>query len=118
MSNKIYDLRERIFKYVLSVLDYLQRLPDSSINKIIVNQCSRSVTSIGANYEEADVAHTRKDFVYKMEGIRKEAKETIYWLKVSDAKNNSKFHQNSVILQGEGLELAKIFSSIIKKSRD
>ena len=117
MSNKIYDLRERIFKYALSVLDYLQKLPDTPINKIIVNQCSRSVTSIGANYEEADVAHTRKDFVYKMEGIRKEAKETNYWLRVSDARNSSKFHSESGILQVEGTELIKIFSAIIKKSR-
>lgn len=118
MSNKNYDLRERIFKYVLAVLNYLQSLPRTPINKIIVNQCSRSVTSMGANYEEADVAHTRKDFVYKMKGIRKEAKETCYWLRVSDAINGKSFWKISGILQGEGLELVKIFSAIIKKSRN
>lgn len=116
-SGKKYDLADRIFKFVLDVLDYLDKLPRNPINKILVNQCSRSATSIGANYEEADVAHTRKDFSYKMEMIRSEAKETRYWLRVIAARNPDVLVEKCSYLQNEGVELIKIFSSIISKTK-
>lgn len=115
--NKKYDLRDRIFKYVITVLRYLNKLPRNSINRIIIGQCARAVTSVGANYEEADVAHTKKDFAYKMEVVRKEAKETRYWLKVSREVNIKKFIQECEELRDEGLQLIRIFSTIISKSR-
>jgi four helix bundle protein len=48
----------------------------------IRRQLSNSGTSIGANFEEADGALTRKDFVNKAGIARKEAKETRYWLMI------------------------------------
>ncbi len=116
-KNTKYDLKERIFEYVIETIDYLDKLPRTPVNKVIVGQCTRSATSIGANYEEADGAHTRKDFCYKMEQIRKEAKETRYWLKISHHKNPSTLPATCQKLQDEGQELIRIFSSIINKTR-
>src|SRR3990167_4247030 len=66
-NKKKYDLKDRIFKFVIDVLDYLDKLPRTPVNRVIIDQCARSSTSIGANYEEADSAHTKKDFSYKMD---------------------------------------------------
>ena len=116
-NKKKYDLKDRIFKYIIDVLDYLDMLPRTLVNRVIVGQCTRSVTSIGANYEEADSAHTKKDFTYKMEIMRKEGKETRFWLKVALVKNPNKNPNICKSLRDEGLQLVRIFSTIISKSK-
>lgn len=113
-----YDLKDRIFRFIIDVLNYLDKLPRKQVNRVIVGQCTRSVTSIGANYEEADAAHTKKDFVYKMEIIRKEAKETRFWLKVSLVRNPATEPCLCEGLRDECLQLVKIFSTIINKSKE
>ena len=117
-NKKQYDLKDRIFKYIIDTLNYLDKLPRTYVNRVIVGQCTRSVTSIGANFEEADSAHTKKDFAYKMEVVRKEAKETRFWLKVSLVKNPSVSSHICESLRDECLQLIKIFSTIIKKSKE
>lgn len=49
---------------------------------IISNQIGRSGTSIGANIREAQYAHSKADFVSKLQIALKEANETGYWLEL------------------------------------
>jgi len=49
---------------------------------IYVNQLLRSCSSIGANAYEARYAHSRADFISKMEISLKECYETEYWLEI------------------------------------
>ncbi|MBR5496298.1 MAG: four helix bundle protein [Oscillospiraceae bacterium] len=46
----------------------------------IVNQLERSATSIGANIREAKYAHSKPDFISKLQISLKECYETEYWL--------------------------------------
>jgi len=46
----------------------------------LINQVLRSGTSIGANIHEANYAHSRADFIAKMQIALKECYETEYWL--------------------------------------
>lgn len=46
----------------------------------LVNQLERSATSIGANIREANYAHSRADFIAKLQIALKECYETEYWL--------------------------------------
>lgn len=48
----------------------------------IVNQLERSSTSIGANIREANNAHSKPDFVSKLQISLKECYKTEYWLKL------------------------------------
>ena len=48
----------------------------------LVNQLERSGTSIGANIREANYAHSRADFIAKLQIELKEAYETEYWLEL------------------------------------
>ncbi len=47
---------------------------------IISNQLGRSGLSIGANIREARYAHSKPDFIAKLQIALKEANETGYWL--------------------------------------
>jgi len=49
---------------------------------VLTNQIIRSGTSIGANIHEANYAHSRADFISKMQIALKECYETEYWLKL------------------------------------
>lgn len=48
----------------------------------LVNQLERSSTSIGANIREANYAHSRADFISKIQIALKECYETEYWLEL------------------------------------
>ncbi|MDO4743983.1 MAG: four helix bundle protein [Clostridia bacterium] len=49
---------------------------------VLANQILRRGTSIGANIHEANYAHSRADFISKMQIALKECYETEYWLKL------------------------------------
>ena len=50
----------------------------------IVNQLERSATSIGANIREAKYAHSKSDFISKLQISLKECYETEYWLELME----------------------------------
>ena len=47
------------------------------------NQLERSGTSIGANIREAKYAHSRLDFIAKLQIALKECYETEYWIEIA-----------------------------------
>ena len=49
---------------------------------IMTDQFARAGTSVGANIHEAQYAHSKADFVSKLEIALKESNETSYWLKL------------------------------------
>ncbi len=48
----------------------------------LINQLERSATSIGANIREANYAHSKPDFIAKLQIALKECYETEYWLEL------------------------------------
>ncbi|MBQ0098121.1 MAG: four helix bundle protein, partial [Oscillospiraceae bacterium] len=48
----------------------------------MIDQLARAGTSVGANIHEAQYAHSKADFIAKLEIALKEANETSYWLKL------------------------------------
>ena len=49
----------------------------------MANQLERSGTSIGANIREAKYAHSRPDFIAKLQIALKECYETEYWIEIA-----------------------------------
>ncbi len=49
----------------------------------LFNQLERSGTSIGANIREAKYAHSKADFISKLQISLKECYETEYWLEIA-----------------------------------
>jgi len=77
-----YDLIDRTTKFGKDSIEFCRIVKRDIINDPLVRQYIRSATSIGANYSEADSAVSKKDFAYKIGVARREAKETVYWLKI------------------------------------
>ena|SRR5260221_13966299 len=117
MKESAKDIHQRIYNFVIRVLKLLKELPRSPENIIIIAQITRSVTSIGANDKEADGTITRNDFVHKYSIVRKEAKETDYWLNIiADTHPTLKARMKDLI--AEGVEIIKIVSVITYKAKN
>ena len=114
-TQKIYDIRERTFKFAERILEIAEMLPSTPACNVIRTQLIKSGTSVGANMEEADGTVTKPDFVNKVVIARKEAKETHSWLKL--IKN--KYIKDEFIFSDveEIREIINIFSAIITKTR-
>ena len=113
---KNYDIHERIFDFIVKVINFLNKLPKTPTNLVFINQVTRSVTSMGANDQEADGALTRKDFVHGFTLVRKEGKKSVFWLRLIEKTNLPKFGSEAFSLISEGREIVAIISTIIKKA--
>ncbi|MCL5675698.1 MAG: four helix bundle protein [Patescibacteria group bacterium] len=116
MAQKNYDIHKRIFSFVVRVLNLTKSLPKTSQNIVLINQITRSVTSMGANDQEADGTNSRRDFFHCYTVVKKETKETNFWLKVISS-TNSGFSKRMELLIKEGGEIEAIVSSIVKKGK-
>lgn len=113
-TKKIYDLAERTAKFGENVIEFIKLIPENLINRPLMSQLIRSATSIGANYMEADCADSKKDFRYKIGICKREAKETLHWLRML-AKANPELTSQCRQFWQEAHELTLIFSAINKK---
>ena len=67
--------------FAVSIINLVKSLKEKR-ESIISNQIGRSGTSIGANIYEAQYAHSKADFIAKLQIALKEANETAYWLEL------------------------------------
>ena len=116
-SVRKYDIHERIYKFIIDVVKLVNSLPKTPSNLVIIGQILRSVTSMGANDQEADGTLTKKDFIHTYTIVRKEGKETNFWLRLISETNMSSINQNAEKALDEGTQIVAILSSIINKTR-
>ena len=112
-----YDLEERTFQFAKAVRLFVKTLPKTVANIEDGKQVVRSSGSVGANYREANEALSKKDFVMRIKISRKEAKESAYWLRLIHETNDLENVNEALRLIQEAIELKKIFSAILKKSK-
>lgn len=74
-------LRVQSMDFAVSIINLVRKLKEKR-ESIVSNQIGRSGTSIGANIREAQYAHSKADFVAKLQIALKEANETGYWLEL------------------------------------
>lgn len=108
-----YDLEEKLEQFGERIIELAKRAPKDTITIPIIDQLIRAGTSIGANYMEANGASSKKDFKNKIHICKKEAKETMHWLRML-AKAHSEISNECRDLWKEAKSYAKIFSTIIK----
>jgi four helix bundle protein len=89
MDNKEFSrqLENRTMKFALNVIRLSTSLPGSPEGKVIRNQITKSGTSIGANYREANRARSKADFSNKIKICESESSETAYWLEMINELN-------------------------------
>ncbi|MBU7584154.1 MAG: four helix bundle protein [Nostoc sp. TH1S01] len=81
---KTWDIRERTFEYALRAIKLFEFLQGEKhgAGYIIGKQYLRSATSIGANIQEAQSGESKADFIHKFTIAQKEARESLYWLRL------------------------------------
>ena len=77
-DNKLVDLSFDFAVRVVSIVDGVT-VPKSAY---MTDQLGRAGTSISANIHEAQYAHSKADFIAKLEIALKEANEASFWLKL------------------------------------
>ena len=119
MNAKTHELLERTFKYGIRVLKFLNKLPDNFIYRIPKGQIGRSAPSIGANYEEAQGAISKRDFNNKIATSYKESRESVYWSRIlKELYPEDKYKDDFIEIIQEGTELKRIFASIKKSATE
>jgi len=116
MENKEFgkQLEQRTKKFAITVIRLSISLPNTSEGRVIKNQITKSGTSVGANYREANRARSKADFANKIKISESEASETAYWLEIIIELNWIDNKEIQLILN-EANELLAIFTSIGKK---
>ena len=74
-------LSELSMNFSVSIISLVKDLK-AKHESVISNQIGRSGTSIGANIHEVHYAHSRADFISKLQIALKEANETGYWIEL------------------------------------
>ena len=107
------EFKIRLYKYIIRLLKFLTKLPNEPVVREIKSQLTRSGTSIGANYFEAEAASSKKDYqVFFHHGL-KSANESKFWLAtLRDAELIPKDLRDELeYLLQETKELANILAS-------
>jgi four helix bundle protein len=105
------DLRERLLNFSVDIIKMLKSMSTAKENDVIKYQLTKSATSIGANYEEAQ-SSSYKEFVQKTRIALREANESKYWLKIINKLDLVKVDR----LIKEVDALSKILGSIVSKA--
>ncbi|MGN6491443.1 MAG: four helix bundle protein [Agriterribacter sp.] len=112
---KTYDLEERTAVFAERIRDFCLRLPKNAANYQYIPQLLRAGSSPGANYIEANESIGDRDFIMKVKTCRREAKETMYWLRLVLVNDAPELNEERLFLQQEAKELVLIFNAIVKK---
>lgn len=108
-------IANKSYAFALETIRLTKILPKNYENIVLIKQIIRSSTSIGANIQEALGSNSKREFIHSMNIAKKEARETLYWLRlISDVNPNlkSKIESNT----NENDEIIKILTKIVKTS--
>lgn len=78
-SPKSTEILEEMIQLSVDVINLCKSV---TLPRSVIGQTTRSVTSIGSNFSEAQDASSKRDFVNKIYIAKKEASETKYWLAI------------------------------------
>jgi len=98
------DLNDRLFKFAVDTILFLQKISNNPESRIIKFQLAKSSTFSGANYEESQAASSKADFSNKINISLREMRESNYWFRIL-----------SEIRLGDQMECKKFISSKLRR---
>jgi four helix bundle protein len=118
MKNKEFskELEKRTKALAIQVIRLSASLPKTIEARVVRNQITKSGSSIGANYREANRSRSKADFYNKIRICESEASETSFWLEIIDELEWSNKEKLRVITK-EASELLALFTSISNSSK-
>jgi len=82
MANFYYEMSDRFMMLAVNVIRLEKQLCKTYSGRHSYGQLYRTVTSSGANYEEARAGESPADFIHKLQIVVKELPESNYWIKL------------------------------------
>jgi len=116
MGAKTPDIVGRSFDFTVRIVRLSKAMPRTMAESVVARQMMRAGSSVGANVEEAQAASTKKEFSRRMEIAQSEARETLYWLRLTAASELVPRARLTELLK-EADELVRILTAIARKSR-
>ena len=115
MDNKEFgkQLENRTKLFAISIIKLSSSLPNTTEGKVIRNQITKSETSVGANYREANRGRSKADFANKIKICESEASETVFWIEIIEILEWSEAAKVQLIF-AEANEILAIFTSVGK----
>ena len=81
------DLKCRTKRFTINTLDLIDTMDAKAINnKTIMQQLSRSASSVGANYRATLRARSDREFIAKMNIVLEEIDESLFWMEIIQEK--------------------------------
>jgi four helix bundle protein len=111
------EIRERTFQFACAIVRFcsaMSAVPGPS--RVVALQLLDAGTSIGANLEEAKAAYSRREFISKNSIALKEARETLYWLRIINSCSLADSHECLPLLD-EANQLVAILTATVKTAR-
>ena len=104
-------IQEKSFGFAVRIVKLYKFLCDEKKEYVLSKQVLRSGTSIGANIEESIGGQSDRDFVSKVAIAYKEARETVYWIRLLLATDYINREQaDSLLVDAD--EICKILAQI------
>lgn len=73
------EFKRRLYDFTLKLLEFIDKLPDDRVARILSDQLIRSGTSIIGNFVEGQSSSSRKDFINYFNHSLKSANESKLW---------------------------------------
>jgi four helix bundle protein len=116
-ATKPRDLCERTFLFAQDVARLCLELARSpGAHRQIAGQLLRAGTSVGANAEEAKAAYSRREFACKNAIVLREARETLFWLRLIQATPLSTSPALTSLIE-EANQLVAVYTVTVRKSK-
>lgn len=106
----------RSFRFATRIVRMVGAMPRSVAAEVIARQVLRAGTSVGANVEEAQASSTKREFIRRMEIAQAEAREALYWLRLT-AESGIVTPKRLEALLSEADELVRVITTIAKRAR-
>lgn len=75
-------LMDKSKQFALAIIKMCHEMKSEKYESVLINQLLRSGTSVGANVREAFYAHSRADFIARLQISLKECAESEYWIEL------------------------------------
>lgn len=118
MNQRKFDLEDRFVTYTCTMIDVIEKLPNTRAGNYIAGQLIKSCHSPTFNYGEAQAAESRNDFIHKMGIILKELKECRTALKIIRRKEMIKSEKILEEAYKETEELIAIIGKSISTAKN
>jgi four helix bundle protein len=110
-------IQQKSFSFGVKVVNLCKELKEKKKETVLANQLLRSGTSVGANIEEGLGCQSKKDFSFRLTVAYKEARESLYWMKLIKESGLAEIERISPIIS-DCDEILRIIGSILKTLRN